>query len=283
MDDPTTSGVTEGFGLMFYQARFYDPALGRFTSADTVVPDGVQGYDRYAYVNNDPINATDPTGHRNCEEDGYNCGSDPTPPAHNKGDDPIGHCVQNLSSCYMQGWTNAGSAWSICTSQAGFGDRLGACSYDVIWVEMHGVVLVGGAYVGWQGAAAAGDAASTACLASTTCAGIMARLVGITVYRVWGGDPNQPENIFSGPWGASWTPVNPTAVDDFRSAAGLPDEINMGRFISIGKIYDIGGMIIKSADEIGNNPGGLLEYKFTTGNPAIQIILQDVLGINPEY
>ena len=37
MDDPTTAGVTEGFGLMFYQARWYDPGLGRFAQADTVV------------------------------------------------------------------------------------------------------------------------------------------------------------------------------------------------------------------------------------------------------
>jgi RHS repeat-associated protein len=51
------------FGLYFYQARWYDPATGRFAQADTVVPGGVQGYDRYAYVNNNPVNATDPTGH----------------------------------------------------------------------------------------------------------------------------------------------------------------------------------------------------------------------------
>ena len=63
------------FGLYFYQARWYDPATGRFAQADSVVPNGVQGYDRYAYVNNDPINATDPTGHRDCDEDGYNCSS----------------------------------------------------------------------------------------------------------------------------------------------------------------------------------------------------------------
>ena len=54
--------------------------------------------------------------------------------------------------------------------------------------------------------------------------------------------------------------------------------------MSIGKIYDMGGIIIKNADEIGNNVGGLLEYKFQTGtNPEIQVILQKVLGINPPY
>lgn len=56
------------FGLLFYNARWVDPSLGRFAQADTVVPGGVQGYDRYAYVNNSPINYTDPTGHKPCEE-----------------------------------------------------------------------------------------------------------------------------------------------------------------------------------------------------------------------
>ncbi len=36
--------------------------MGRFAQADTIVPGGVQGYDRYAYVNNSPINYTDPSG-----------------------------------------------------------------------------------------------------------------------------------------------------------------------------------------------------------------------------
>ncbi|MBI5822916.1 MAG: RHS repeat-associated core domain-containing protein [Chloroflexi bacterium] len=68
MDDPSTP-ASEGFGLMHYGARMYDPALGRFTSADTIVPGGVQGYDRYAYVNNSPVRYTDPTGHIGCDED----------------------------------------------------------------------------------------------------------------------------------------------------------------------------------------------------------------------
>ena len=57
---------------MFYQSRFYDSQLGRFTSADTIVPAGVQGYDRYAYVNNSPVNFTDPTGHMTDQGNGGN-------------------------------------------------------------------------------------------------------------------------------------------------------------------------------------------------------------------
>jgi RHS repeat-associated protein len=63
MDDPITSETTEGFGLMFFNARWLDPAIGRFAQADSIVPSGVQGYDRYAYGNNNPIKYTDPTGH----------------------------------------------------------------------------------------------------------------------------------------------------------------------------------------------------------------------------
>jgi RHS repeat-associated protein len=65
LDDPSTSGVTEGFGLMFYNARWYDPLLGRFAQADTLVPDPAnpQSLNRYAYTLNNPLRYTDPTGH----------------------------------------------------------------------------------------------------------------------------------------------------------------------------------------------------------------------------
>jgi RHS repeat-associated protein len=54
------------FGLMFYNARWYDPQLGRFAQADTIIPlqtQGTQAWDRYAYVNNNPLKYTDPSGH----------------------------------------------------------------------------------------------------------------------------------------------------------------------------------------------------------------------------
>ena len=51
--------------IYYYNARWYDPMLGRFMQADTLVPShqGTQGFDRYAYVNNNPMRYTDPTGH----------------------------------------------------------------------------------------------------------------------------------------------------------------------------------------------------------------------------
>jgi RHS repeat-associated protein len=61
-----------GIGLYFYNARWYDPLIGRFTSADTIVPEqsqGGQAWDRYAYVNNNPIRFNDPTGHRCAPDD----------------------------------------------------------------------------------------------------------------------------------------------------------------------------------------------------------------------
>jgi hypothetical protein len=51
--------------------------LGRFAQADSVVPDGVQGYDRYAYANNNPVLYNDPSGHSSCvgghADDGPDC------------------------------------------------------------------------------------------------------------------------------------------------------------------------------------------------------------------
>jgi RHS repeat-associated protein len=73
---------------VYYHARYYDPVLARFVSADSVVPGAgpltvapsdatalvawatggggaanPQALNRYSYVNNNPLRYTDPTGH----------------------------------------------------------------------------------------------------------------------------------------------------------------------------------------------------------------------------
>jgi len=55
-------------GLLYYNARFYAPGLGRFLSADSIVPNPTnpQSLNRYSYTRNSPLNLIDPTGHRDC-------------------------------------------------------------------------------------------------------------------------------------------------------------------------------------------------------------------------
>jgi len=70
---PTTHRFTgqrleSSLGLYHMGARWYDPTLARWLSADTIVPDPAlpQGLNRYSYVSNRPVSHTDPSGHMPC-------------------------------------------------------------------------------------------------------------------------------------------------------------------------------------------------------------------------
>ena len=51
-------------GLIYMQARHYDPSIGRFIQADIlpVASLTTQGMNRYIYCENDPVNKSDPSG-----------------------------------------------------------------------------------------------------------------------------------------------------------------------------------------------------------------------------
>jgi RHS repeat-associated protein len=59
VDDPDS-------GLVYMQARYYDPVVGRFLSPD---PTGKKTeFSEYAYVGDNPVNAVDPTGLFQCND-----------------------------------------------------------------------------------------------------------------------------------------------------------------------------------------------------------------------
>lgn len=101
-------------GLYFYNARWYDPKIGRFIQSDTDVPESqgsTLGFDRYAYVGNNPISHTDSSGH---------CWG-------------IASSIRGIPT-YASTCSNLDSALSIVTnSNTTFGQRLIASSY--IWGE----------------------------------------------------------------------------------------------------------------------------------------------------
>ncbi|MGH2537514.1 MAG: RHS repeat-associated core domain-containing protein, partial [Candidatus Promineifilaceae bacterium] len=57
-------------GLIYMNARFYVPAVGRFASADSIVPDNEnpEAFNRYSYSYNNPVNFVDPSGHDPLDE-----------------------------------------------------------------------------------------------------------------------------------------------------------------------------------------------------------------------
>jgi RHS repeat-associated protein len=75
-------------GLVYMGARFYLPGVGRFLSADVLVPDPTnpQQFNRYSYVLNNALRYTDPSG-RYCY--------DPS-----SGPDLVGTCVNEDGSTY---------------------------------------------------------------------------------------------------------------------------------------------------------------------------------------
>jgi RHS repeat-associated protein len=84
---PGYSGaVMEPNGLVYMQARYYDPQLGRFLSTDPVEPDPQSGmnFNRYVYANANPYRYIDPDGR---------CGTD-IPDQ----DDVAGNCHPDTSS-----------------------------------------------------------------------------------------------------------------------------------------------------------------------------------------
>lgn len=65
VNDPET-------GLVYMQARYYDVEAGRFPSVDPIGPSpgNVYSFNRYAYVNNNPLGYIDPDGRQAAQQNG---------------------------------------------------------------------------------------------------------------------------------------------------------------------------------------------------------------------
>lgn len=95
---------------------------------------------------------------------------------------------------------------------------------------------------------------------------------GNKIYRVWGNEASAN--------GRSWSRTDPRAVDNYRGAAGLPNQ-NSGRFVTEGTLTNAKGVTQRDALPLHGNNGGLDEL--VVPDPANQVRVDRVSGVNPEF
>lgn len=136
-----------------------------------------------------------------------------------------------------------------------------------------------GSLVGFLGSSTGTAASSTA--AEEAAAGATEPTAGQTIYRVYGGD--------SKAGGASWSPVDPRSVPDFRDAAGLlsggaSGAANTGRFVIEGTLTDPSAVVLqRSALPLDGMKGGLPEYIIPNWLENGSVMIRRVSGVNPEF
>ncbi len=106
-----TGHYADATGLDYYNARYYDPVIGRFLSADTEQGNGA-GMDPYEYVGGNPETLTDPTGHRYIQTGGG--GGGPTLPCGSLCDS-----LKNLPGGSGCGKYCPGNGTQVCDPQIG--------------------------------------------------------------------------------------------------------------------------------------------------------------------
>jgi hypothetical protein len=122
-------------------ARWYEPYLNRFVSADTIVPQrgDPQSLNRYAYARNNPLKYTDESGH---------CWG-------------IARGLRNVPG-YSVTCSNLDMALTIAQHpEASTGQRAGAVAYIATEGIAHSVLVVGGGVLLWEGGIALAGAIGT--------------------------------------------------------------------------------------------------------------------------
>jgi hypothetical protein len=112
-------------------ARWYDARIGRFISADVIIPNPAdpQNFNRYTYVRNSPINFIDPTGHGETDcLPGEDCDFDTPLPAPDPQPDPAPQDCYVLVRCDVDA-DDYSTPCTDCPTSGAFGDMFNA--YEV--------------------------------------------------------------------------------------------------------------------------------------------------------
>jgi RHS repeat-associated protein len=299
--------------LINMNGRVYAPIVGRFIQPDDRVTDeaNLQTYDRYAYCKNNPLKYIDPTGHEEVPgtQEAISEQISDANFAYFWADYVISNCNYNpiIGVFPSDSWSEEhNNPWNESTPvvlpttptrsnfEGGTVDpgapmltsetlSEGAMSLAHAALDIAGIVPGIGEIADGTNAAlyayegdylnAGLSAAGMIPFAGWAATGgkMMSKSDNlIKVYRVYGDEAQA--------MGGSWTPVNPSTVENYRNVAGLPNE-NSGRFVIEGTVQESDIILQKFADPIGANVGGLPEYIINPYN----VNINRVSGVNPQY
>jgi RHS repeat-associated protein len=259
--------------LDYFGARYYSNAFGRFTTADLPFADqhkqNPQSWNLYAYCRNNSLTSVDPNG---------------------RGVIDISFITQALSNWWSAGVSRDGGTKPFLENN-GIGGLKGTGIFGLntlrtalstgtpVWAGAGpGAMTVAPVIPTPQALKPSNQTQAHASTAAQITLTIGTALVttkipapsaavesatlpeGQLLFRVWGNE--------SGPFGHSWTPVNPESVANFRDAAGLPN-VNSGEWTSVGTLKDTTGLTTRDALPLDGNEGGLPET--LVPNPRTQI------------
>ena len=187
-----------GTNLNLCGHRFYDPGLARWLNRDPISYAG--GANLYGYCGGNPILRSDPSGLQVGEE-----------------------LVFSETLLEVLGEEEAGAGVCECAAEGGLALNAGG-----------GEALAGANdfFAGQQAGRqeVLGSLESEYEAQSEACSTVGREPApGVNVYRVFGGN--------AGPFGRSWTPIDPSEVGAFRAEAGLPD-LNNGQYLIQGELTD---------------------------------------------
>jgi len=295
-------------GLYYYNARYYNPQLGRFIQPDTMIPDptNLQAYNRYSYVQNNPLKYTDPSGHSFfTAASNFFFGSSTTGGTSLAGQIMTAGYTNTEGgeipgTTHIEGPTDAQTKSPIGEVAIQYkeealpmatdgipGDEFGSVpdSYDQIGFSNTEIIIAVVAFIGltaviYTGLGKLAVVAGAAGFVRTHpeaiegMAGEGSTIIqqGMPIFRVYGNGASA--------FGKSWTPIDPSTILNYRNLAGLPDE-NTGRFIIEGIIKNTNGMYFRNALPLDGNAGGISEILVLDAINQIQIM--SVQGVNPTF
>lgn len=237
-----------GLNLVHMGGRVYDPAIGRFLSADPNVPHPLfsQSYDRYAYCLNNPLSLTDPSGYFDLgsvvEVAAIIALSIVTAGAADAADAAAAGVAVDSAAAITVGAMAGGAVAGFLSTPGSLGDRLGgALAYGVmggVGAGLGGATMItGGEPIGEMTEAAAqgleggllssagggrfgdgflGGAAGVLVPvpASTVGRGIVAAVVGGTLSEISGG------NFANGAYTAAFASLISSLAEDYEDPSG---------------------------------------------------------------